>query len=296
VDAVALTLDAVVAAVTGEQPRVLTVGDPPAIPSGPPRSDDPTFELAVRRLLEEQTALDVGYIEQLYTFGDLARADPAGRRRVSVTYLALVQEEAPAPGAAWNDWYAFFPWEDHRVARPGVLSEHVQPELAAWAGGDAGRSRRVRSAFGLGVAWDPIRVLERYELLYEVGLVEEAHRDAGTEPPAEPGTGIALGGDHRRILASALGRLRGKLTYRPVVFEVLPEAFTLRLLQRTVEAVVGVRLHTQNFRRLMERERLVEGTGKLAPSSGGRPPELFRFRRDVVGERPRPGVRFPGYR
>ncbi len=295
-DTVALTLDAVAAAVTGEQPRVLTVGDPPAIPSGPPRRDDPTFELAVRRLLREQTALEVGYIEQLYTFGDLARADSASCRRVSVTYLALVQEEAPAPRAAWNDWYAFFPWEDHRVARPRVLSDRVEPELAMWAGGDAGRRRRVRLAFGLGVAWDPIRVLERYELLYEVGLVEEAHRDAGTEPPSEMGTGLALGGDHRRILASALGRLRGKLTYRPVVFEVLPETFTLRLLQRTVEAVIGVHLHTQNFRRLMERERLVEGTGQWAPSSGGRPPELFRFRREVLGERPRPGVRFPGYR
>ncbi|NIA25394.1 MAG: hypothetical protein GWP04_07465 [Gammaproteobacteria bacterium] len=295
-DAVALTLEAVTAAVTGEQPRVLTVGDPPAIPSGPPRRDDPTFELAVRRLLREQTALEVGYIEQLYTFGDLARADNASDRRVSVTYLALVEEETPAQGAAWNDWYTFFPWEDHRVASPGVLTDRIEPELTAWAGGDTERDRRVRLAFGLGMAWDPIRVLERYELLYEVGLVEEAYRDAGAEPPPDLGTGLALGGDHRRILASALGRLRGKLTYRPVVFEVLPETFTLRLLQRTVEAVIGVHLHTQNFRRLMERERLVEGTGQRAPSSGGRPPELFRFRRDVMGERPRPGVRFPGYR
>lgn len=149
-------------------------------------------------------------------------------------------------------------------------------------------------AFSLGTAWDPIRVLEWYELLYEVDLVEEAHRDIGAEPPLGLRTGLALGGDHRRILASALGRLRGKLTYRPVVFEVLPETFTLRLLQRTVEAVVGVCLHTQNFRRLIERERLVEGTGRRAPSSGGRPAELFRFRREVVGERPRLGVRFLG--
>ena len=58
--------------------------------------------------------------------------------------------------------------------------------------------------------------------------------------------------DHRRILATALGRLRGKLKYRPVVFELLPSAFTLLQLQRVVEALAGVRLHKQNLRRLVE--------------------------------------------
>ncbi len=103
---------------------------------------------------------------------------------------------------------------------------------------------------------------------------------------------MALLGDHRRIVATALGRLRGKLTYRPVVFELLPAAFTLLSLQRLVEALSGVRLHKQNFRRLVEGAGLVEGTGLLAPT-GGRPAELFRFRRDVLRERPRPGVGMP---
>ena len=100
--------------------------------------------------------------------------------------------------------------------------------------------------------------------------------------------------DHRRILASALGRLRGKLRYRPVVFELLPASFTLSRLQRTVEALAGVRLHKQNFRRLVEQGGLVEGTGQLETHTGGRPAELFRFRRDVLRERPAPGVGLPG--
>ena len=99
--------------------------------------------------------------------------------------------------------------------------------------------------------------------------------------------------DHRRMAATALGRLRGKLTYRPVVFELLPGTFTLLTLQQTVEALAGVRLHKQNFRRLVERNRLVEGTGLRDRAASGRPAELFRFRPDVLLERPRPGIGVP---
>ncbi len=83
--------------------------------------------------------------------------------------------------------------------------------------------------------------------------------------------------DHRRILATGLGRLRGKLKYRPVVFELMPEAFTLSALQRAVEAIAGLPLHKQNFRRGVERTGLVEPIGRLSAATGGRPAELFRF-------------------
>ena len=76
------------------------------------------------------------------------------------------------------------------------------------------------------------------------------------------------------------------------MFELLPLTFTLLQLQRLVEAVAGVPLHKQNFRRTVENGRLVEGTGLYA-STGGRPAELFQFRSDVVRERPRPGVGTP---
>jgi hypothetical protein len=102
--------------------------------------------------------------------------------------------------------------------------------------------------------------------------------------------------DHRRILATALGRLRGKLKYRPVIFELLQPTFTLLQLQRVVEALAGVRLHKQNFRRLVETGGLVEGTGRQDAQTGGRPAELFVFRRDVLRERPAPGVGLPSAR
>ena len=99
--------------------------------------------------------------------------------------------------------------------------------------------------------------------------------------------------DHRRILATGLGRLRGKLKYRPVIFELMPEAFTLSALQRTVEAISGVALHKQNFRRVLERADLVEGLGRFDVDTGGRPAELFRFRRELLAARPMSGLALP---
>jgi hypothetical protein len=99
--------------------------------------------------------------------------------------------------------------------------------------------------------------------------------------------------DHRRILATALGRLRGKLKYRPVVYELLGEEFTLSALQRAVEAIEGVALHKPNFRRAVERTGLVEGLGRMDADTGGRPAELFRFRRELLTARPAPGLTLP---
>lgn len=294
-----LSLDAVIVAVTDEEPRILTVAEvpgPSGIPSGPLEPDrDQTLEIALRRWVREQSGIELGYVEQLYTFGDLHRhRGSSDRRHLSVAYLALIGEELPSPGAEWRDWYELLPWEDQRSGPPAILIDRIVPELRRWAADDIERLGRLQVTFGLdGVPWDPIRALERYELLYEADLVAEAFADRGDAPPQGLPTGQELAHDHRRIAATALGRLRGKLTYRPVVFELVPHTFTLTQLQHVVEALIGVPLHKQNFRRLIDHGQLVEGTGEFAESTGGRPPELFRFREEVVSERPRPGVKVP---
>jgi hypothetical protein len=305
---VRIGLSAAIVSVAEERPRVLVVHhakSPDALPFGP---FDPlehrTLEGGLRSWVAEQTHLDLGYAEQLYTFGDRGRhlvKSGEGPRVVSVGYLALMRagSELKMPDTLWRDWYLFFPWEDWRNARPPIVGELIVPALAAFAKAGSGpeaerRRERVRLAFGLeGIAWDEEKVLERYELLYEAGLVEEAVRDGratGDKLP-EPWLGASMTFDHRRILATAIARLRGKMKYRPVVFELMPSAFTLLELQRTVEAISGIRLHKQNFRRLVEDQGLVEGTGKSVRTARGRPAELFRFRREVLGERPAPGVR-----
>lgn len=299
---VSIGLSAAIVSVSDERPRVLAVhhGNDDALPFGP---FDPlhhrTLESGLRTWVKEQTALDLGYAEQLYTFGDrgrhLLRADE-GPRVVSVGYLALTRAggEPTTPDTRWSDWYRFFPWEDWRKERPAIIAETIAPALKRFAAASEQRRERVRLCFGVadglgGAGWDEERVLERYELLYEAGLVQEAARDGRGEPRDPLGDGMVF--DHRRILATAIARLRGKMKYRPVVFELMPPSFTLLELQRTVEAISGIRLHKQNFRRLVEGQGLVEGTGRFAPIARGRPAELFRFRREVLSERPAPGVR-----
>lgn len=302
-------LSAVIVAVTEDQPRVLSVelsGGPCSLPSGPlDPAGGVTLERSLRRFVQEQAGLELGYVEQLYTFGERYRDPRGGARTVSISYLALVREQpgALAGGARWQAAYEFLPWEDQREGPPGLLASRIAPTLLAWIEGSADRQlralrrERVDIAFGLeGSAWDTERALERYELLYEVGLVDEARRDSATRAAAasSPTTvGRAMDWDHRRMLATALGRLRGKLRYRPVVFELLPPGFTLFGLQRVVEALAGLRLHKPNFRRLVGSAGLVEGTGALENNTGGRPAELFRFRREVLRERPAPGVGMP---
>jgi len=100
-------------------------------------------------------------------------------------------------------------------------------------------------------------------------------------------------GDHRRILATGIARLRAKIKYRPVVFELMPPAFTLLQLQRCVEALAGRLVHKQNFRRLIEQQDLVEETGAATSDTGGRPAKLFRFRHAVLAERAVAGTKLP---
>ncbi len=318
---IVIGLSAVVIAVTAGEPRVLTVERPSerrrgarrsteilaALPSGP---FDPvghrTLELGLRSWVSEQTRLPLGYVEQLYTFADLGREggtpDPEARM-VSIGYLALTREASPSGDSAaqWQNWYRYFPWEDGRRGRPAMVAGVIEPRLTAWVGearnGETRghREQRVRTTFGLTpTRWDEERVLERYELLYEAGLVAEARRDRGLAPDTEAASlGEAMSMDHRRILATAMSRVRGKLKYRPVVFELMPPAFTLLQLQQSVEALAGMALHKQNFRRLVEQGGLVERTGEWERGTGGRPAEHFRFRREVLVERPAPGVRLP---
>src|SRR5271169_4495201 len=300
-----IRLSAVIVTATVDEPRVLFVriGREPveALPSGPLEVEHRTLEVGLRAWVERQTSQRLGYVEQLYTFGDRDRIESEDRlagRALTVAYLALVREARPGgvAEAVWQNWYRHFPWEDWRAGKPAALAP-LENRLSQWAESPAGdaerRLRTERLGLAFGASWNEELVLERYELLYEAGLIPEAWRAlGGSVPPADgPAFGAPMAADHRRILATAIGRLRGKIKYRPVVFELMPPSFTLLQLQRTVEALLGVRLHKQNFRRLVEHQGLVEETGGISVETGGRPARLVRFRREVLLERPAPGLR-----
>jgi hypothetical protein len=306
-DAIAADLIAVLVAVTAGDPRVLTLKDRSALPSGPFELAHRSLQAGLRAWVERQTGLPLGYVEQLYTFADRDRAG-TGQHVISISYLGLTREQ-PASGeydASWRSWYSFFPWEDHRAGTPPIIEAALLPRIEAWAnaaeslGLSQDRRQRVAITFGSGGhAWNEELVLQRYELLYEAGLIPEAMSGtlAGT---ARPGKGEALAGtgqpmilDHRRILATGIARLRAKIKYRPVVFELMPETFTLLQLQRCVEALAGLVVHKQNFRRLIEQQELVEETGETTPDTGGRPAKLFRFRREILTQRAISGTKLP---
>jgi hypothetical protein len=147
-------------------------------------------------------------------------------------------------------------------------------------------------AFGVanGGGWDEEKVLERYELMQEAGLTGPAAGDNAGKPALPRLTHPVLG-DQTAVLARAIGELRRAVKYRPVVFELMPDEFTLFELQKTVEAILGPNLHKQNFRRLVEGCGLVEPTGEHRLRTGGRPARLYRFRRNVIYERAAPGVK-----
>src|SRR6187455_883981 len=128
-------LTAAIVAIENNEPTTLVASDQAegearaGLPSGPfdPLSHR-TFEIGLRAWVEAQTGLRLGYVEQLYTFGDRGRhAGPADEAHmVSVGYLALKRMPETAPvskkaGAGFEPWYRFFPWEDWREKRPAIL-------------------------------------------------------------------------------------------------------------------------------------------------------------------------------
>ena len=293
-------LIAVLTAVTGAEPRVMTVRSGDALPSGPFELGHRSLQSGLREWVGDQTGHPIGYLEQLYTFADRDRSsveggqgEGEGRRTISISYLGLVREQA-APGAGkpgWHGWYQYFPWEDHRTGRPEALVS-IAERLREWAAAEPlrrdSRQRRVDFAFGLnGAAWNEDLALQRYEMLYEAEIVAEA----GAKD--DPAIGRAMFADHRRILATGIARLRAKIKYRPVVFELMPENFTLLQLQRTIEALAGLTLHKPNFRRLIDQQELIEETGGMTSETGGRPAKLFRYRHAVLEERALSGSKLP---
>jgi hypothetical protein len=313
-NAVEISLNAAVISIDRDAPCLLMVrhrdatGEHLSLPAGPfVPGNHGSLELGLRDWVLRQTGVDLGYLEQLYTFGDDTIHEPgkdSAPPTVSLGYMALTTPEHCQTSATrqWIGAYDFMPWEDWREGRPEILSEEIEPKLKDWTSGQTATSSvnlpeytdALRIAFGLdGAQWDEERVLDRYELLSVTGLLDQpgfgADKRIDHKYPVSATTPVSHA--HRRILAAALGRLRAKIKYRPVLFELMAPEFTLFELQRTVEAILGSRLHKQNFRRLVESGGLVDATTDIRTHTGGRPAKLFRFRREVLMERPAPGVR-----
>lgn len=292
------------------------------------REDADSRVAALRELREETGQADAGFMEELGTYGRLGR-DPRqfagfrsksgtwterGTRVVSTAHLALLRKEGrklvggdDATDARWADVYDFFPWEDLRGVRGRAELDGAVRALHAWAGdGVRGDERRERidrafcNASSDTGKWNEELVADRFRLLREAGLVEEARRDLWGRVGDDSGGrtfGRAMAFDHREIMADALGRLRGKMKYVPRVLRALVgERFTLDELQGCCEAMAGRPLHRANFRRTVAalKHAIVEPTGEVRESEGrGVDPQLFRFREQATAGRLDVSIRMP---
>lgn len=281
----------VLIAITNGSLRVLTVAQGALLPNGLLAPLRHSLQAGVRMWVAKQTSQPMGYVEQLYTFVDTRRQNEQGLPVLYVSYLGLVREAADSilhPDAKWQDCYGYFPWEDLRT--DGGQRDAIVSRLRIWANSAdteevrQKRLKRIHLCWGVEPEnWSEEYVLQRYEMLYESGLIAEA-----AEPQANFDftlTGQPMRHDHRRVLATALSRLRAKIKYRPVIFELMPPEFTLLQLQNSVEAISGRLLHKQNFRRQIQQQNLIEPSDTGVSGSKGRPAQLYRFRDDVLPDR-----------
>lgn len=278
----------VLIAITNGSLRVLTVAKGELLPNGLLAPLRHSLQAGVRMWVAKQTSQPMGYVEQLYTFVDTRRQNERGMPVLYVSYLGLVREAADSilhPDAKWQDCYGYFPWEDLRT--DGRQRDAIVSRLRIWANSAdteevrQKRLKRIHLCWGVEPEnWSEEYVLQRYEMLYESGLIAEA-----AEPQENFNfalTGQPMRHDHRRVLATALSRLRAKIKYRPVIFELMPPEFTLLQLQNSIEAISGRLLHKQNFRRQIQQQNLIEPSDTGVSGSKGRPAQLYRFRDDVL--------------
>lgn len=275
-----IELIGVIVSVTDDNPKVITVGPQQKLPSGPLENYKQSLQSTLRDWVNTRTGHPIGFLEQLYTFTSRDRVISEGNMpTVSISYLGLVREhDGFLPEVEWHDWYEHFPWDDCRNGKHPCVDKIIHA-LNEWAEKDpktcAFKKRRISFLFGCnGFSWNEDFILQRYELLYEAGLIAEAGGNLFAGTP--------MFADDRRILATAIARLRRKIKYRAVIFELLPEKFTLLQLQKTVEAIIGRRLHKPNFRRLTEQQGIIEEVGEFETKTGGRPAKLYRYRQEII--------------
>ncbi|HHO54010.1 MAG TPA: NUDIX hydrolase [Deltaproteobacteria bacterium] len=113
----------------------------------------------------------------------------------------------------------------------------------------------------------------------EVVVPWEGETGGPVQPVDRDHQPLPLAFDHADILGMAVRRIRGKLDYTPIGFQLLPETFTLRELQRVHETVLGTSLNKDSFRRRMLASGQLEATGEREQQVGHRPAELYRFAR-----------------
>lgn len=197
---------------------------------------DETTEEAARRVLASETNLHNIYLEQLYTFDDVKR-DPR-MRIVSTSYMALVDKNQLKDKLASNAaWFNISIEEDEKEAK--IVLENGTEE---------------------------IKFTIRKELKELTTDRYKFHIKENTK----------LAFDHPIVILSGIYRLKNKIEYTDIVFNMMPEYFTLGELQQVYEVILGKKLLDPAFRRIIADK--VEKTDKVQTGGGHRPSVMFRYK------------------
>ncbi len=220
-----------------------------ALPGGFMFVDESLDQAAYRQLKEEVNVSDI-YMEQLYTWGNVHR-DPR-TRVISCSYMSLAdssQMEIKAGGGAWDaQWFTVnYETEEERkkkISGGYVFENQIKVTLS-------GREDTL-----CGVIGTEKRVVGKTKTVKRHIIKEE---------------GIAF--DHAFVISYGLERLRNKIAYTDIAFNLMPEYFTLTELQQVYEVILGKELLKANFRRKVA-DRVVE-TDRVTKNEGHRPSKLY---------------------
>ncbi len=197
---------------------------------------DETLDETAKRVLRAETNLKDIYIEQLYTFSDIKR-DPR-MRVISTSYMALVDKNRLRDRLSANaSWFNVLMLEDEKSYN--VTLDNGIEEIKFVVG------KKLRD-----------KTTDRYDF----NIIKNDK----------------LAFDHPLVIVSGIERLKNKIEYTDIVFNMMPEYFTLGELQQVYEVILGKELLDPAFRRIIANK--VEKTDKIQTGGGHRPSALFKYK------------------
>lgn len=199
---------------------------------------DETLDDAAKRILKTETNLKDIYMEQLYTFGDVNR-DPR-MRIVSVSYMALVDKNRLRDHLSNNaSWFTMHILEDEKEIQ--VTFDNTIENFSITI------EKKLKD-----------QTTDRYEYIVKKNSM--------------------LAFDHAKVIVSGISRLKNKVGYTDIVFNMMPEDFTLGELQQVYEVILDKKLLDPAFRRIIK-DKVVK-TDKVKTGGGHRPSILFQYKKN----------------
>ena len=198
---------------------------------------DETLEESANRVLEAETNLKNIYIEQLYTFSDVDR-DPR-MRIISTAYMALIDKNKIKDDLKENSCWFNVSLVEETEKKYKVVLENGEEEISFTL------NKKLKE-----------QTTDRYEF-------SVAKNDK-------------LAFDHPIVIVSGIERLKNKIEYTDIVFNMMPKYFTLSELQQVYEVILNKKLLAPDFRRIIANK--VEKTDQVRKGKGHRPSALFRYK------------------